>query len=98
MKNLVAVAGLAASLLVVADPVSAKGCLTGAAVGGVAGHVAGHHGVIGAAAGCAINHHRNTVKDRNAAAAAAQPAQPAQSAAPATAAPAAAAAPATTRP
>lgn len=39
---------------------SAKGCLKGAAVGGVAGHVAGHHGLIGAAAGCAIEHHRET--------------------------------------
>ncbi len=54
---------------------SAKGCVSGAAVGGVAGHVAGHHAVLGAVAGCAINHHRNTVKDREAAAAARQ-AQP----------------------
>lgn len=46
---------------------SAKGCLKGAAVGGVAGHVAGHHGVIGAAAGCAIEHHREKVKDKAAA-------------------------------
>ena len=52
---------------------SAKGCLKGAAVGGVAGHVAGHHGVVGAAAGCAIEHHREKVKDK----AAAQPATPA---------------------
>lgn len=37
------------------------GCLTGAAVGGVAGHVAGGHGVLGAAAGCAVGHH-NKVK------------------------------------
>ena len=36
----------------------AEGCLKGAAVGGVAGHVAGHHGVIGAAAGCAVGRHR----------------------------------------
>ncbi|GAC1346465.1 MAG: hypothetical protein NVSMB18_28790 [Acetobacteraceae bacterium] len=35
------------------------GCLAGAAVGGVAGHVAGHHGLLGAAAGCAIGHHRS---------------------------------------
>ncbi len=38
-------------------PTYAKGCLKGAAVGGVAGHVAGHHGVLGAAAGCAVGHH-----------------------------------------
>jgi hypothetical protein len=36
---------------------NAKGCLKGAAVGGVGGHVAGHHGLIAAAAGCAIGHH-----------------------------------------
>ena len=35
----------------------AKGCLKGAAVGGVGGHVAGHHGILGAAAGCAIGRH-----------------------------------------
>ena len=38
-------------------PAHAAGCLKGAAVGGVAGHMAGHHGVLGAAAGCAIGHH-----------------------------------------
>src|ERR1700691_1262818 len=36
-------------------PQSAR-CIKGAIVGGVAGHVAGHHGVLGAAAGCAIGH------------------------------------------
>ena len=36
---------------------SAKGCLKGAAVGGIGGHAAGHHGLIGAAAGCAVGHH-----------------------------------------
>lgn len=73
IKTLVAltVAGLSGAA-------SAKGCVSGAAVGGVAGHVAGHHAVLGAVAGCAINHHRNTVKDREAAAAAKQ-AQPAPS-------------------
>ena len=45
----------------------AKGCLKGAAVGGVAGHVVGHHGLIGAAAGCAIGSHRAKVKDQEAA-------------------------------
>ena len=33
-----------------------KGCLAGAAVGGVGGHFAGRHGLIGAAAGCAVGH------------------------------------------
>ncbi len=35
----------------------AKGCIKGALIGGVAGHYAGHHGLLGAAAGCAIGHH-----------------------------------------
>ena len=42
---------------------SAKGCVAGAAVGGVAGHVAGKHGLIGAAAGCAVGKHRANKKD-----------------------------------
>jgi hypothetical protein len=41
-----------------------KGCLKGAAVGGVVGHVAGHHAVLGATAGCVIEHHREKVKDK----------------------------------
>ena len=36
---------------------ASAGCLAGAAAGGVAGHMAGHHGLLGAAAGCAIGHH-----------------------------------------
>ncbi|MCJ2013362.1 hypothetical protein [Methylobacterium sp. J-076] len=52
---LVAVAGSA--------PAEAKGCLKGAVVGGVAGHMAGH-GKMGAAAGCAIGHHRANKKDK----------------------------------
>ena len=64
------------SLAGVSGLANAKGCLTGAAVGGVAGHVAGHHGVIGAAAGCAIGSHRAKVKDEKAAAAANQKQQP----------------------
>jgi hypothetical protein len=43
---------------------NAKGCLKGAAIGGVAGHVAGHHAVLGAAAGCLIEHHREKVRDK----------------------------------
>lgn len=44
----------------------AIGCLSGAAVGGVAGHYAGHHGVLGAAAGCAVGHHQAKVNRRRA--------------------------------
>jgi hypothetical protein len=47
-----------------AVPADAKGCLKGAVVGGVAGHVAGHHGVLGAAAGCAIGHHEASKHDK----------------------------------
>jgi hypothetical protein len=46
---------------------NAKGCVKGAAVGAVAGHVAGHHAVVGAAAGCVIQHHREKVRDKAAA-------------------------------
>jgi hypothetical protein len=47
-----------------ATPAAAKGCLKGAAVGGVAGHYAGHHGLLGAAAGCAIGHHEAKKRER----------------------------------
>ncbi len=61
-----ALAGLAAFTLTLglAAPAVAKGCLKGAAVGGVAGHVAGHHGVLGAAAGCAVGHHEAAKKSK----------------------------------
>lgn len=58
MKSIVAGAVLALSVAGLAGTAEAKGCLKGAAVGGVAGHVAGHHGLLGAAAGCAIGRHR----------------------------------------
>ncbi len=48
---------VAALALVGSVNVASAGCLGGAAVGGVAGHVAGHHGLLGAAAGCAVGHH-----------------------------------------
>ncbi|WP_237481111.1 hypothetical protein [Lichenibacterium dinghuense] len=48
---------VAALALVGSVTTASAGCLTGAAVGGVAGHVAGHHGLLGAAAGCAVGHH-----------------------------------------
>jgi len=41
-------------LLIGSTSAEAKGCIKGAAVGAVAGHVADHHGVVSAAAGCAI--------------------------------------------
>ena len=53
---------LLVSVLAAPGLASAKGCLKGAAVGGVGGHVAGHHGLIGAAAGCAVGHHMATKK------------------------------------
>jgi hypothetical protein len=56
--------GLAAT----AAPAAAKGCIKGAVVGGVAGHMAGHHGLLGAAAGCAIGHHeaaKNAKENQN---------------------------------
>lgn len=62
-KRIVAVA-MASALVMLPGMGGAKGCLKGAAVGGVAGHVAGHHAVIGAAAGCVIEHHREKVKDK----------------------------------
>jgi hypothetical protein len=52
-------------LLALSGTVDAKGCVKGAVVGGAVGHVAGKHGVLGAAAGCAIGHHRATVKERD---------------------------------
>ena len=88
---------LLVSVLAAPGLASAKGCLKGAAVGGVGAHVAGHHGLIGAAAGCAVGHHRATKKanaekanaDQNAAAKAdAQASAKQRSAAPAQPAPA----------
>lgn len=64
-------------LALVSGAASAKGCAAGAAVGGVAGHVAGKHGLIGAAAGCAVGRHRANKKD----AAQAQTSQPSQTSA-----------------
>jgi hypothetical protein len=57
MTKTFACAIAALSLLAITGPADAKGCIKGAIVGGVAGHIAGHHGVLGAAAGCAIGHH-----------------------------------------
>lgn len=53
-RLLIAIAAPAS--LVVATPVTAKGCIRGAVAGGVAGHYAGHHAVAGAMAGCVAGH------------------------------------------
>jgi hypothetical protein len=56
-----------AEAALVSGEASAKGCLTGAAVGGTAGHFAGGHSLIGAGVGCAIGRHRANKKDKEAA-------------------------------
>jgi uncharacterized protein YcfJ len=57
MKAILGCLTLAFVVSATAIPADAKGCIKGAIVGGIAGHYAGHHGLIGAAAGCAIGHH-----------------------------------------
>ncbi len=57
MKSVIVAASIVLAAGFAGAPAQAAGCLSGAAVGGVAGHVAGHHGVLGAAAGCAVGHH-----------------------------------------
>lgn len=57
MKIKLAILAAIVALATVSTGAEAKGCLKGAVIGGVAGHVAGHHGLVGAAAGCAIGHH-----------------------------------------
>lgn len=65
-----ATALMLAAGVALAEPASAAGCLKGAAVGGVGGHFVGKgHAVLGAAAGCAVGHHRAKVAARKAAAA-----------------------------
>ena len=68
MKNIIVGVLLAATLSIGATGADAKGCIKGALVGGVGGHMA-HHGLMGAAAGCAIGHH---MASKHAKAAAAQ--------------------------
>ena len=69
MKSKLFAIALCGSLLTITGTASAKGCLTGAAVGGTAGHFAGHHGLIVAGVGCAVGRHRANKKDREATAA-----------------------------
>jgi outer membrane lipoprotein SlyB len=64
MRQVTAFFAIAACIAMLPAVGNAKGCIKGAAVGGVAGHVAGHHAVLGAAAGCVIEHHREKVKDK----------------------------------
>jgi hypothetical protein len=73
MRKLLVVLFMAVPMTLLSGVGAAKGCLKGAAVGGVVGHVAGHHAVVGAAAGCVIEHHREKVRDRAAATAATSP-------------------------
>ena len=64
MRKIIAAIAIATPLAMLPGIAGAKGCLKGAAVGGVVGHVAGHHAVVGAAAGCVIEHHREKMKDK----------------------------------
>lgn len=57
MKAILGCTAFALAIALATIPADARGCIKGAIVGGVAGHLAGHHGVLGAAAGCAIGHH-----------------------------------------
>ncbi len=63
MKILIGFAVIALALGA-AVPAEAKGCIKGALVGGVAGHYTGHHGLLGAAAGCAIGRHEANKRAR----------------------------------
>jgi hypothetical protein len=63
MKKIsVIAAALVTSVAFLAPGAASAGCLKGAAVGAVGGHFLHHHGLIGAAAGCAIGHHHHKVK------------------------------------
>ena len=63
MKYLIALT-VAALPFVSVSSAEAKGCIKGAIVGGVAGHYTVHHGLLGAAAGCAIGHHEAKKRER----------------------------------
>lgn len=64
MKKTSLVAALLVTCMAAVAPgaANAKGCLKGAAAGAVGGHFLGHHGLVGAAAGCAVGHHHAKVK------------------------------------
>ncbi len=57
MNKLITSAAVLITVLAFTGAAEAKGCIKGAIVGGIAGKMAGH-GKMGAAAGCAIGHHR----------------------------------------
>jgi hypothetical protein len=57
MRAILGSTALALVIAITAIPAEAKGCIKGAIVGGTVGHFAGHHGLMGAAAGCAVGHH-----------------------------------------
>ena len=78
----IVLAAAALSVATFSGGAAAAGCLSGAAVGGVAGHVAGHHALLGAAAGCAINHHRMSARNKAVNTAPVPPAAPAAPALP----------------
>lgn len=61
MKHFAAASSILALGLLAGTAAEANGCLKGAVVGGVAGHMAGH-GKMGAAAGCAVGHHKANKK------------------------------------
>ena len=61
MRIITAVTALVALVLASAGPVEAKGCIKGAVVGGLGGKMLGH-GKAGAAAGCAVGHHKANKK------------------------------------
>jgi hypothetical protein len=61
MKKLIVCSTVIASMFAFGGLAEAKGCIKGAIVGGIAGKMAGH-GKVGAAAGCAIGHHRAAKK------------------------------------
>lgn len=66
MKAIIGATAFALAIAMAAVPANAKGCIKGAVVSGAAGHVAGHHGILGAAAGCAISHHEANKKAKQA--------------------------------
>jgi hypothetical protein len=86
MRTKIFAAVLLACVASLPGAASAKGCLKGAAVGGVGGHMLGGHGTAGAAAGCAVGHHKASKQaaQTNPASGNSAPANNAATAAPAT--------------
>ena len=66
MKKLILALPVALALAAVPMASEAKGCLKGAEAGGVAGHFVKNHGLVGAAAGCAIGTHVANKREREA--------------------------------